>query len=61
LNPVSGFPFPLFSMVLPREIAISVESGGFSRKKKCGLLRSSYVHFLYWLYPLKPPEKGEGG
>jgi hypothetical protein len=28
LSPVSGFPFPLFSIVLPREIAISVENSG---------------------------------
>ena len=28
LNPILGFCFPLFSIVLPREIAISVENSG---------------------------------
>jgi hypothetical protein len=28
LNPISGFYFPLFSMVFPRGISISVEARG---------------------------------
>jgi hypothetical protein len=47
LNPISGLCFPLFSMAFPREIAIRVESRGFSQKKKCGLLWSIYVQIFY--------------
>src|SRR6266436_3624686 len=53
LNPVSGFYFPLFSMVFPSEIAISVESGGFSRKQNCCKLLQVYVHFVGGLYLIK--------
>jgi hypothetical protein len=53
LNPVSGFYFPLFSMVFPSEIAISVESGGFLRKQNCCKLLQIYVHFVGGLYLIK--------
>ena len=54
LNPLLGFCFPLFPMVLPWEIAIRVENGGFSRKQnRCKLLQV-YVHFICWLYLIKP-------
>jgi hypothetical protein len=36
LNPLSGVYFPLFSMVFPWEISISVETCGSERKQKCG-------------------------
>jgi hypothetical protein len=50
LNPVSGFYFPLFSMVFPSEIAIRVENGGFSRKQNCCKLLQVYVHLIWELY-----------
>ena len=53
LNPVSGLYFPLFSRVFPSEIAISVESGGFSRKQNCCKLLQIYVHFVGGLYLIK--------
>src|ERR1700730_19002093 len=53
LTPVSGFYFPLFSMVFPSEIAISVESGGFLRKQNCCKLLQIYVHFVGGLYLIK--------
>src|ERR1700730_2957682 len=53
LNPVSGFYFPLFSRVFPSEIAIRVESGGFSRKQNCCKLLQVYVHFIGRLYLTK--------
>jgi len=53
LNPILGFCFPLFSRVLPSEIANREENGGFSRKQNCCKLLQVYVHVLRWLYPLK--------
>ena len=53
LNPVSGLYFPLFSRVFPSEIAISVESGGFSWKQNCCKLLQVYVHFVGRLYLIK--------
>jgi len=40
-------------MAFPSEVAIRVENGGFSRKQNCCKLLQTYVHVLYWLYPLK--------
>jgi hypothetical protein len=53
LNPVSGLYFPLFSRVFPSDVAISVESGGFSRKQNCCKLLQVYVHFVGGLYLIK--------
>jgi hypothetical protein len=54
LNPVSGFPFPLFSMVLPWKTANRVENTGRQWKQNCCKLLQVYVLFLCWLYPMKP-------
>ena len=53
LNPLSGFYFPLFSMMFPSEIAIRVENGGFSRKQNCCKLLQIYVQLILELYPIK--------
>jgi hypothetical protein len=45
-NPILGFYFPLFSIVFPWEISIKVESGGFSRKKNCGVLWRLYIQIF---------------
>jgi hypothetical protein len=47
LNPVSGFYFPLFSMVLPRKTASWVENTGRPWKQKCCKLLQVYVPFLF--------------
>ena len=47
LNPVSGFYFPLFSMVLPRKSANRVENDGRQRKQNCCKLLQVYVPFLF--------------
>ena len=50
LNPVSGFPFPLLSMLLPWQSANRVENAGRQWKQNCCKLLQVYVHFLCWLY-----------
>jgi hypothetical protein len=40
---MEGFCFPLFSMALPREIAIMVENGGFLWKGNCRKLLQIYM------------------
>jgi hypothetical protein len=47
LNPISGFCFPLFSMVFSWGISIRVEICGSERKQKCGKLWSFYVQIFY--------------
>jgi hypothetical protein len=46
LNPVSRFPFPLFSMVLPRKSANRVETSGRQWKQNCCKLLQVYVLFF---------------
>jgi hypothetical protein len=47
LNPLSGFYFPLFSMVFPWGISIRVETCGSGRKQKCGILWRLYTQSLH--------------
>ena len=47
LNPISGFCFPLFSMVLPRKSASRVENTGRQWKQNCCKLLQVYVLFLF--------------
>jgi hypothetical protein len=54
LNPLSGFYFPLFSMVSPWTSASRVENAGRQWKQNCCKLLQVYVLFFCWLYPLKP-------
>ena len=45
-NPLSGFYFPLFSMVFPWGISIGVETGGKQWNQKCSFLSSVYIQIF---------------
>src|ERR1700730_8900070 len=53
LEPRFRVLFSAIFHVFPSEIAISVESGGFSRKQNCCKLLQIYVHFVGGLYLIK--------
>src|SRR5580700_2112755 len=48
LNPLSGFPFPLFSMVLPWKSAIRVENTGRQWKQNC--CKSTYFFCVGYIH-----------